>query len=156
MTGTTAQSSTPAQSLTLTATPSPEQTVTATQTVTLSFTCSSTSTPQPDPTATPTSTSIVPGGSVVLAYPNPYRPGSSLYVYAGMAQNARNATISIYTYGLRLIREVPVDVPVTGPMEIENKHLNDLTTGIYHFVISVRAQDDKIRKSGIQNLIIMK
>jgi hypothetical protein len=157
---------TPTPTQTWTGTP-PTSTDTATFTPTQPSTLtpqpsfSSTPTPQPNsptPTATPTVTPIATtDDGTVLTYPNPYNPDlGDLYVLAGVAQNAKSAAISIYTDAFRLIREVPVSGPVLGVMVLDKKYFSGMSKGIYYFVVSAKTPDDKIRKSGIQNLIILK
>ena len=127
-----------------------------------SNTITKTQTPQPNsptPTATITQT-IIPVATIdestVLIYPQPYNPETDLYVLAGMAQNAANVTIKVYTDSFRLIRVVQIRGPVSGPMTVDRAYFRDASMGTYYFIISAEMPGGGIKKSRIQNLIILK
>ena len=173
------QTWTPSQTSTITGTLPPAYTATVTYTASSTPTNSNTSTASDTPTdavntpaytmtgtQTPVFTATVTQTAVPVAtvedgkitvYPNPYFPGATdLYVSAGMAQNAADVTIRLYTDAFRLIRVAQIRVPVSGPMSVDKAYFRDLSTGIYYFIISAEMPGGERKKSRIQNLIILR
>jgi hypothetical protein len=167
ITTTSSQVPTSTSSVLPTSTVSPSNTPTPSFTYSSTLTLTLTRTPQSSPSATRTTLPATPTFTLtpnpltltpdtVVTYPQPYNPQKDLYVLAGMAQNAANVTIKIYTDAFRLIRVVQISGPVSGPMTVDRVNFTGVSTGIYYFIISAEASDGEIKKSGIQNLIILK
>ncbi|MCX8093638.1 MAG: hypothetical protein N3E50_05675, partial [Candidatus Goldbacteria bacterium] len=125
----------------------PSMTITITNTRTSTATLLPTQTFTITPTATAT---LIPDKEVlkienVVIYPNPYNPvKEDLNINFEITQKCSIIKVRIYTAGYRLIKQITETGnynSVKNTIKIEKRYLNNLTNGIYYFVVLVKNQN---------------
>jgi len=95
-----------------------------------------------------------------LVYPNPSNgttllPKVSFYI----SQTPHVITVKIYTVNSRLVRKVNFwngIQPGRNDLEIEQKYLSGLSSGIYFYVIIGMNHDKKKCRSSIEKMVLLK
>ncbi len=141
------------------ATSTPTNTFTFTSSSTATITSTATLTPvSPTPTATESDKLEFIKEKPIIAYPNPSRGLSDIYIKFSISKKADSVSIRIYSMALRLIIE---KVYIKNLMQGENQvnisknDLNGLANGTYYYVIWVRDKSGKEVKSSIEKMIII-
>ncbi len=139
---------------TMTQTPQPGATATYTQTP-----LNNTATATPTLMITPVSTTTAIQVKDTLSYPNPCNPVSGLTIVYKLTRDASEITFKLYTTSARLIRKHTVSSLTSAGIKtilISPGVLENLSQGVYFYVIEAKADNGTTARSKIEEIIIIK
>ena len=164
---------TPTLTMTFSQTPTFSSTYTPSNTMTITPTASRTMTPTNTPSMTPTITptltlTAIPCGfpgftctptidpSQLLytqaPYPNPSRTGGQVTFPYGLSQSVNQMTLKIFTVSFRKVKQA--QCPTTAGNNSITLNMNDLSNGLYYYVLEADGQGQKQSFTG--KLLVLK
>ena len=153
-------------SATITQTTAPSLTATSTHVYTVSSTTTLTETPVINtPTITPVLTPIaVATTSIIeiknpLPYPNPRNASSGITIGYQLTRDAVEITFKLYTTNARLVRKHTINGTVSAgikAMPVSAAVFENLSQGVYFYVIEGKADNGTVGRSKIDKIIIIK
>lgn len=146
---------------TLTITQTEQASITVTKTFTVTYTTSVTTIPTATQTATitPVSTTTAIEIKNLLPYPNPCNPGGGITISYELTRNATEITFKLYTSSARLIRKNTVAGLISAgqkTMAIKPGDMENLSQGVYYYVIEGKADNQTKARSKIDKIIILR